>query len=98
MQVKANPLFKTANNIDEAISFIKSELSLFDQNQVHSLLMMFQNTILKELDAHHARTPHECSVGVGDGTGDLFVYGKYEAVKRVQNMIFELEKLRDKEA
>ena len=28
------------------------------------------------------------------GSGDLFVHGSYEAIKRVQNMIFELEKLK----
>lgn len=85
-----NPLFKTANNTDEAISYIKSELAHLDQNHLHALLMMFQNTILKDLGA--------TAIGVGDGTGDLFVYGKYEAIKRVQDMIFELEAHRAKEA
>lgn len=84
--LKQNPLFKTANNVDEAISLIKSELSLFDPNQVHALMMMFQNTILKEMG-------HTC-MGVGDGTGDLYIYGKYEAIKAMQDKIFELEDYR----
>lgn len=36
----------------------------------------------------------DCTVGVGDGSGNLFVHGSYEAVKRVQSMILELERLR----
>lgn len=34
------------------------------------------------------------SIGVGDGSGNLFVHGDYDSVKAVQNMIFELEELR----
>lgn len=34
------------------------------------------------------------SLGVGDGTGNLFVYGDYDSIKRVQALIFECEKLR----
>ena len=36
----------------------------------------------------------QCALGVGDGTGSLFVYGSYEAIKRVQEIIFENERLR----
>lgn len=35
-----------------------------------------------------------CFIGVGDGTGQLFVYGSYNACKRVQNIILEWEKLK----
>lgn len=35
-----------------------------------------------------------CTLGVGDGTGSLFVHGSYEAIKRVQEIIFENERLR----
>lgn len=38
--------------------------------------------------------PSPCMVGVGDGTGNLFVHGSYDAVKRVQAMVLELEELR----
>ncbi len=33
-------------------------------------------------------------LGVGDGTGRLFVEGDYKSITKVQHMIFELEKLR----
>lgn len=39
-----------------------------------------------------------CTIGVGDGTGSLFVHGSYEAVKRVQEIIFENEHLRTSKA
>ena len=35
----------------------------------------------------------ETCIGVGDGDGDLFVWGKYEAVKRVQEMVTSIEAL-----
>lgn len=37
---------------------------------------------------------HLASIGVGDGSGNLFVKGPYEAVKRVQRFILENEQLR----
>lgn len=40
------------------------------------------------------RTKTSMSLGVGDGTGNLFVYGDYDSIKRVQALIFEFEKLR----
>jgi chromosome segregation ATPase len=46
----------------------------------------------KYLEQHHQNM--DVSVGVGDGTGQLFVYGNYESIKRVQGLIFELESLR----
>jgi hypothetical protein len=36
---------------------------------------------------------HEAEIGVGSGDTDLFVHGDYEAVKRVQKIIFENEEL-----
>lgn len=38
----------------------------------------------------------QCTIGVGDGTGSLFVHGSYEAIKRVQAIIHENERLRVK--
>lgn len=32
-----------------------------------------------------------CTVGVGDGWGELFVHGPHDAVKRVQALVLELE-------
>jgi regulator of replication initiation timing len=37
---------------------------------------------------------YEAFVGVGDGTGQSFVYGKYEDIKKVQSIILENEKLK----
>ena len=34
-----------------------------------------------------------CVLGVGTGGGDLFVRGKYEAIKRVQTKLLRLEEL-----
>lgn len=33
-------------------------------------------------------------LGVGDGTGNLFVYGDYDSIKTAQNKLLELETLR----
>lgn len=41
-----------------------------------------------------ATIEYEAQVGVGDGSGQLFVYGSYDAVKRVQALILENERLR----
>jgi hypothetical protein len=38
--------------------------------------------------------PPEATLGVGDGSGSLFVHGSFDAIKRVQSMIFELDRLR----
>ena len=40
------------------------------------------------------RTKTRMSLGVGDGTGNLFVHGDYDSIKRVQELIFECERLR----
>lgn len=37
---------------------------------------------------------NNCTIGVGDGSGKLFVHGDYESIKVVQQMIFDLEELR----
>lgn len=34
----------------------------------------------------------EVTIGVGDGSGHLFVHGSYDAVKRVQQFIFATER------
>jgi hypothetical protein len=37
---------------------------------------------------------HQTSIGVGDGSGNLYVQGEYEACKRVQDLIEENRVLR----
>jgi hypothetical protein len=41
-----------------------------------------------------AAEPPHVTLGVGTGDTGLFVHGPYDAIKRVQSMIFELERLR----
>lgn len=43
------PMFRTANNLDEALSEIKAHLYPYDENTVHSLVMLYHNTIIKEM-------------------------------------------------
>lgn len=47
IQAVPNPLFKTANSLNEAMSDIKAHLYPYDPNTVHSLVMMYHNTLLK---------------------------------------------------
>lgn len=44
------PMFRTANNLDEALSEIKAHLYPYDENTVHSLVMMYHNTLFKVLN------------------------------------------------
>lgn len=50
--------------------------------------------MLREYAAHLARQSDECSIGVGTGDTGLFVRGTHEAIKRVQDFIFDAEKYR----
>lgn len=51
---------------------------------------------IKELEQQLAAKDAEMqvSIGVGDGTGSLFVHGSYDAVKTVQAKLLELESVR----
>ena len=44
------PMFRTANNLSEAMSEIKQHTYPYDPNTIHSLVMMYHNTLLKELE------------------------------------------------
>lgn len=48
--------------------------------------------IMKTLDFH--AEPWGCTLGVGDGSGKLFVHGDYDSIKTVQKKLLELEELR----
>lgn len=39
------------------------------------------------------QTTEQCSIGVGDGSGNLFVHGSYDSVKAVQRIILRNEEL-----
>ena len=78
--------------IDAAIAAAKGDSSepyesgaVIDMNAAHKTVSTFVDA-----DASIG----QCALGVGDGTGSLFVYGSYEAIKRVQEIIFENERLR----
>lgn len=43
------PMFRTANNVDEAMSEIKAHLYPYDPNTVHSLVMLYHNTLIKQM-------------------------------------------------
>lgn len=45
-----------------------------------------------EIDELRAKTAATC--GVGDGIGQLLVHGDYDSIKQVQQLIFEVERLR----
>lgn len=47
-----------------------------------------------QAECESLRAKTSLSLGVGDGTGNLFVHGDYDSIKRVQALIFECEKLR----
>lgn len=51
------PMFRTANNVNEALSEIKAHLYPYDENTVHSLVMMYHNTLLKDLGAREVHLP-----------------------------------------
>lgn len=51
------PMFRTANNVNEALSEIKAHLYPYDENTVHSLVMMYHNTLLKDLGKREVHLP-----------------------------------------
>ena len=51
------PMFRTANNVNEALSEIKAHLYPYDENTVHSLVMMYHNTLLKDLGTREVHLP-----------------------------------------
>lgn len=87
---------KTEGELRDALkywqdSYIKS------QERVEELALEVRNfrERNKYLEKHHQNT--DVQIGVGDGTGQMFVYGNYESIQRVQGLIFELEALRQHE-
>lgn len=43
-------MYPTMDSVSDAIKFIENQLPIVQANQVFSLLMMFQNTVLKQLN------------------------------------------------
>jgi hypothetical protein len=61
---------------------------------------------VRELEAERDRLKAElesvnkyhCTLGVGDGTSNLFVHGDYDSIKAAQKILFERDKLRARHA
>lgn len=48
--VKQIPLFPTASSLSEATAIIHSHLPITDENKLQALLMMYQNTMIQEME------------------------------------------------
>ena len=46
-------LYPTMDSICEAIAYIESQVPVTQPNQMFSLLMMYQNTLIKELNSRN---------------------------------------------
>lgn len=67
------PMFRTGNNLDEAMAEIKQHTYPYDSNTIHSLVMMYHNTLLKELEqqgrllpAPPEPNPNQLTLRLGD--------------------------------
>ena len=49
-KLKHNPMYPTANSLDEALAEIKSRLPIENRIQLKAALMLYQNTLIKELN------------------------------------------------
>lgn len=45
-------------------------------------------------DAPKSKKDYSCTIGVGDGSGELYVHGDYESIKHLQDKLLELENFR----
>lgn len=59
IQPVAVPMFKVANNLDEAMSVIKAELASIDPNKIHALVMMYHNSLLAAVCASRKEIKHD---------------------------------------
>ena len=49
-KLKHNPMYPTANSLDEAWAEIKTRLPIENSIQLKAALMLYQNTLIKELN------------------------------------------------
>lgn len=49
-KLKHNPMYPTANNLDEALAEIKTRLPIENSIQLKAALMLYLNTLIKELN------------------------------------------------
>lgn len=84
-----------ASHHDEPMLFLsKAEAATYceDGEEPVALIRLSDYERLQaECDA--LRNKISLSLGVGDGTGNLFVHGDFDSIQRVQELIFEYEEL-----
>ncbi len=49
-KLKHNPMYPTANSLDEALAEIKTRLPIENSIQLKAALMLYSNTLIKELN------------------------------------------------
>ena len=49
-KLKSNPMYPTANSLDEALAEIKSRLPIENSIQLKAAIMLYHNTLIKELN------------------------------------------------
>lgn len=49
-KLKHNPMYPTANSLGEALAEIKTRLPIENSIQLKAALMLYQNTLIKELN------------------------------------------------
>ena len=49
-KLKINPMYPTANSLDEALAEIKTRLPIENSIQLKAALMLYLNTLIKELN------------------------------------------------
>ena len=50
LKLKHNPMYPTANSLDEALAEIKTRLPIENSIQLKAALMLYSNTLIKELN------------------------------------------------
>lgn len=49
-KLKTNPMYPTANSLEEALAEIKTRLPIENSIQLKAALMLYHNTLIKELN------------------------------------------------
>ena len=49
-KLKHNPMYPTANSLDEALAEIKTRLPIENSIQIKAAIMLYSNTLIKELN------------------------------------------------
>lgn len=88
-----------AQAIDDMTNHAAEETPMFSDDQLHAhreeyaaARVAAETAALRaELDALRLKT--RCAMGVGDGSGRLFVYGDYDSIKAAQRTVLRAEAL-----